>query len=1068
MHPCKYILLILCLLANTVGMAQGPGKASLQVDRESNNILTVHFEWGNLFVGITEHHYSELQAKGMTIDNGEVGKPALPTMSTIVTLPHGSHLTLEALEHVEETWNNEVEEEWPLAPVVGPWIKDSLWPGYHPDKETYTTDAYYRGGEPIEVRHIGTMMGNEVYRITVRPTSYNPVRRSLLVSTVLNATLEQSGKTLLTQTDSTLPERMLIVSRQQFREGLQPCIRWKRQEGYDVDEIYADTNKRDVVKALIDNQWEDSDGRWPRYLLLVGDVAQLQSYIGTSHPSELNHHATDLYYAEHTGDYLPDAMVGRWPVNDTAELRAVVEKTLRYEQCSDLDTIQLKRAILVAGKENSSPAPTTTNGQVNYLKGRIGVEHPTLDTSCYYNPDSQNQRAEILNDISQGAAFLNYTAHCSSSGWSKPSVSFASIDTLNCDQPMLYINNCCLSNAFDRTCFGKQLLLKSTAGAIGVVGATNSTLWNEDYYWAVGPKYPFSLEPSYDSLHPGAFDLWLGGAVATQGSLIVAGNLAVTAFGSPYDKFYWETYCLLGDPTLRPYLGTPQSISFSAPDTITVGTTSIRVSGSNGILISAVQGDRLLGTVRRDDHRSSELRFRQPADSLPIIITATMAQAIPVVDTIYTVMPQGHTVTFRDVTIIDTAVNFTLVNLCTDTLYNIAVQLICDDTTLAVFDAVPAFADTLAPRAEIPMHISLSVLQWERQWRGELYAYSTISSIECNPLHLHGWLDGIAPSLWLTVLNTDTVDNPHIQPNTAYLLKTLIDGICDSLSVNLTAMPTNDQLITTNSQIITEFTTPDTVSHLHIEATITRGNYQQDYDLWLTAGNRTDSFEEGFNSHPWDVSSLRPWQIDSTESHTGTYCLRSAPISGRQTSDLGLDLMLAAPDSIAFWAQTSSEKDYDKLTFSIDGRKQMELSGNAGWRRCAYPLTAGSHRLLWRYTKDDSDNAGSDCAWIDDVELPFALWNEPCGWFGSVEEVGITTAEPISNNLKASPSPTKDIVWITSTTTTKATLTDILGCPLFTVSLTAGIPRTLNMSTLTAGIYFIRTENGKSLKIIKL
>lgn len=1060
MRPYKWILLIVCILTHATGLAQGGKTASLRVDGMPDGTLEVNFEWGG------NHSLANI-FDGMSLDNGTPGQPALPTLSRLIILPRGTHLVLNPLTHEESILDSAVPEGHPLKPTAGPWIKDSLQPILHQDAKTYATDAYYRCGEPLEVEHLGTMGGSELYRITVRPVAYNPVRRSLKVSTLLNATLEKSGSSLLTPADSTLPERMLVVSRPQFRDGLQPFLEWKRQEGYDVEEIYADTNQRTTVKALIENHWEDADGRWPRYLLLVGDVSQIQSYIGITHPQELNNHATDLYYAEHTGDYLPDALVGRWPVNDTAQLRAVVEKTLRYEQCRMMDTLQLRRAILVAGKENSNPAPTTTNGQVNYIKGRLGTELPSLDTLCYYNPDSEGQRSEILGDIASGAAFLNYTAHCTTGGWSKPSVGFASIDTLGCSQPMLYVNNCCLSNAFDGTCFGEQLLRKTQGGAIGVIGATNSTLWNEDYYWAVGPKYPFSLNPAYDSLHPGAFDLFIGGSAATQGALLVAGNLSVTAFGSPYDKFYWETYCLLGDPSLKPYMGTPRQISLSGPDTVAVGTTSIRVSGTEGAVVSAVQGNQLLGTVMLDNHRSTELRFRQPADTLPIILTATMAQAIPAIDTINTAMPQGHAVTFRNVTVTDTTVDVVLVNLCDDTLYDVATHLLCDDTTLALFDALPQFADTLLPRAEQAIHIGFSVWKWEQRWSGILYAYSTTNPVDCEPLHLHGRLDGVPPSLSIAVLDADSSESPYIGPNTDYLLRSVVEGLCDSLDITLTAFPTGTTLIAHYSSPFDTFVTPDTISHLHVEAIVTRGNYSRSYDFWLTAGSRTDSFEEGLSSYPWDTTSMRPWRIDSTVTHTGAYSLRSAPIGGRQTSDLGLDLTLNASDSIAFWARTSSEQNYDKLTFYIDGVKQLDLSGNTGWRRCSYSIGAGSHRLLWRYAKDDSDNSGSDCAWIDDVELPAALWSEPYGWFGSIETVSIHNSATANGSLKVHPTPTRDIVWITSETVADATLLDILGRHLASFSLTAGQPHALDMGNLAAGIYIVKTGNGATTKIIK-
>ena len=1064
MRPRILTVLIACLLPFMATLAQGPGKALLQVDMTGDSTFAVHFEWGNVFIGTAGDRFNELHADGMNLENGETGKPALPTLSTVVSLPRGCSLAISLMEHTEERWDSVVDEGRPLAPVAAAWVKDGPQPEYEPDKATYAADADYRGGEPLEVSHLGTMGRNEIYRITVRPAAYNPVRRSLLVSTRLDAVLEVKGHPLL-EPDATLPERYMIVSRPQFREGLQPFVAWKRQEGYEVEEIYADTNKRNAVKALIESRWEDADGRWPKYLLVVGDVAQIQSYIGLTHPQELNNHSTDLYYAEHTGDYLPDALIGRWPVNDTAELRAVVEKTLRYEQCHDLDAAQLQRAILVAGKENTTPAPTTTNGQVNYLKGRIVAEQPTIDTACYHNPDSENQRGGILDDIASGAAFLNYTAHCSTGGWTRPAVGFAAIDTLGCTQPLLYVNNCCLSNAFDGTCFGEQLLRKPQSGAIGVIGATNSTLWNEDYYWAVGPKYPFSLAPAYDSLHPGAFDLFLQGEAATQGALLAAGNLAVSAFGSPYDKFYWEIYCLLGDPSLKPYLGAPQRLSFHAPDTLPVGTATTRISGTPGAIVSAVQGGELLATIVLEDRRSTAIRFIRPLDTLPVVFTATMAQCAPVVDTTYTAMPHGRTVTFRNAAVADTTVDFLLVNLCGDTLYNVAVQLLCDDTTQALFDAPTQHADTLPPHAELPMHTTISVLQWEQRWSGELYAYSITGNVECSPLHLHGRLDGLPPSLTISVLDADTAEHPHIWPDSEYLLQASAEGLCDSMSVTVTALPTADRLITLNSGSTASFTTPDTVKHLHIEAFIARGNYRRNYNIWLTAGPRTDGFENGFASHPWDTSSLRPWIVDTAEHHSGRISLRSAPIGGRQTSDLGIDLLLAAPDSIAFWTHTSSEQNYDRLLFSIDGVKHLELSGNTGWRRCSYPIGSGNHRLLWRYVKDDSGNSGSDCAWIDDVELPAALWDTACGWFGATL---LTIEKPSeSGELSIRPTVTDGAVWIEAPCETDAELTDILGRHIAIIHLAAGTPCQLDLQRFPAGVYLIKAANGTVKKIIK-
>ena len=560
-----------------------------------------------------------------------------------------------------------------------------------------------------------------------------------------------------------MPKRLLVVSRPQFREGLQPFVQWKRQEGYDVVELYATTHRRDSVKALVAPYFAASPLQsvepWPTHLLLVGDVEQLQAYIGgTDRPEGLGAHVTDLYYAEHTGDYLPDAQVGRWPVGDTAELRAVVEKTLRYEQGLGLDTAVLRRVLLVAGAESSNPAPVTTNGQVNYVGSELVLTHPGIDTVCFHNPQSASQGPAIVQQIAAGASLLNFTAHCNEAGWTSPQLRFTSVDTIVGSQPLFYINNCCKSNDYSATGFGELLLRKADGGAVGVIGATNSTLWSEDYYWAVGPKYPLSVNPQYDSLRPGAFDRWTGrlGGVATAGALLQAGNLAVSASGSPYSRFYWEIYCLLGDPLMRPYVGVPAWAMLSAADTVEAGGTTLTVTATPGATVSAVQDSVLLGTATASATGSATLSLRQSMAVGRLLVTATGAALLPAVDTVVATAPQrglalGHPAAT------DSTVHFTLANLGADTLGAVAVTLQQDSVDLALGAPLvvgPLAIGPLAPHAVVPVSLPYSVAMAgpRPQWHATLVA--TADTLRCA-VALGRALVPDYPTVALDLLDTD-------------------------------------------------------------------------------------------------------------------------------------------------------------------------------------------------------------------------------------------------------------------------------------------------------------------------
>lgn len=1063
----KFIALIACLLICIVAPAQEHGKTSMSV-REEGGLMTVRFELGAFFVD-TLQHCTSIHVDGMTTLNGNPGSPALPSLSRLVILPRGSRLVLRTLTLAGDEGHIALSDNCPLEAVPFPKPKSALPDNGQPHSIALPSARALGEDSALTCRRIGTMGDYEVYRLTANPMHLDATSEMIVYQSGFEATFEMMRGNVAPE--FSLPPVFLVVAPEPFRNALQPFVQWKRHEGYDVKQLYVATNQRDSIKELM-RPWFDQAtplAPAPRFVLLVGDAAQIQAYPGVTRPDGFSSHATDLYYVEFTGDYLPDAILGRWPVNDTAELNAVVAKTLAYEQCADLDPTHLRRVLLVAGAESSSVAPVTTNGQVNYLGREIAVAHPDLDTLCYRNPFSSGQRPQILHDMAIGASLVNYTAHCTVAGWSNPAVSFASLDTLDNPQPMLYVNNCCLSNDFTGTCFGEQLLRKPDGGAIGVIGATNSTLWNEDYFWAVGPKYPFSLTPAFDTAVPGAFDRWIGRmeSVSTQGELLQAGNMAVTAYGSPYDKFYWEIYCLFGDPSLRPYYGTPQRLWVSAPDSLNPGTTDIRISGTPGALVTAMQGDRLLASVLLDDHRSSPMSFCTSADTLPIIFTATAPQAMPAYDTAYIFPAPHHSFGVRHVAASDSAIGFTLVNFGSDTLRNLTVLFEPNDTSGAAVAASPILLPLLLPRDTIRLSMPLSLESWNRYWEGYLIAFDSAAidePVRCRVIH---WIDEMPPSLSFDLLTVDSTKVHNIRLSTTYMLHTTPEGQYDTVHLSVTALPHGAPVEGSIPQ--TPITTPgDSLTHLQINASIARGSYVADYEYYLVAGPRNDSFEEGFSSYPWNHNCLRPWVLDDTVSRSGHFSLRSAPITHRQTSDLSIEVFLPHVDSISFWVKTSCEERYDKLVFTVDGVRRQEFWGEADWYHCALPLAAGRHKLNWRYTKDDSDSRGSDCVWIDDVRLPFALWDQPYGWFGTADINAISAPDSDACHLSVYPNPASSHTFLSADIPLDIKVLDAFGRTVGTFSLSPSGPYKFATGHLPAGVYMIVASSGSSCHYEKL
>ena len=72
---------------------------------------------------------------------------------------------------------------------------------------------------------------------------------------------------------------------------------------------------------------------------------------------------------------------------------------------------------------------------------------------------------------------------------------------------------------------------------------------------------------------------------------------------------------------------------------------------------------------------------------------------------------------------------------------------------------------------------------------------------------------------------------------------------------------------------------------------------------------------------------------------------------------------------ISFYRKVSSEFDYDFLKFYIDEKRKGKWSGEQEWSLEEYPISPGQHSFKWTYEKDSSVSDGSDCAWIDLIEL---------------------------------------------------------------------------------------------------
>ncbi len=611
--------------------------------------------------------FKEIQAQGFG-RSFRKGYPDLPQKTRLIQIPAGATVEVNIKDYKEEVFSlnrRGIHSKIMPAQASSPKRQDED-KKFHYNKRVYQTNRFL-GDEPVRVEEIGSMRGIRLGRLEISPFQYNPVTNQLRVfkdfefeidfiggassksgiktessdnpyyKLIENNTINQK-KTGLSTSATDGPFTYVIVSPPKFEDQLQPFVQWKRRKGFHVIEGYTDSigSSQKEIRQFLKQLYEQPEQSPPSFVLLVGDVEQIPSWSGRTGGS----HVTDLYYCEYTGDHLPEVFYGRFPARDTTQLKVMINKTLEYEKYGMSDPSYLKEALLVAGNDEEHE-DTYANGQINY------------GTTYYFNSDNGINAHDFLQDppngneavgdsilkgVNSGLGFATYSAHCISEGWSNPSFRLDDIASLSDNGKFgLWISNCCFSLKFDDPeCFGEAALRANNKGAIGAIGASDDTYWEEDYWWSVGLTGNILDNPSYEETGLGVYDRifhthgeerseWY----VTQGQMIAAGNLAVEASSSNLNGYYWEVYHLMGDPSLMPYLGVPDTLSVSHnPSEFTLGMDSIDVETAPHTYVAVSFNNRLLNAGSSGDDGMVALSFpelRKPGE-LELVATAQNKQ----------------------------------------------------------------------------------------------------------------------------------------------------------------------------------------------------------------------------------------------------------------------------------------------------------------------------------------------------------------------------------------------------------------------------------------------------------
>lgn len=991
-------------------------------------------------VNTKEGVFTEISATGYGF-TWEEGAPKLPVMRRLIEIPVGARPEVTVVSYDVTEYNlSEFGIQNKLFPTQPPVAKSEEAPTeFVITSKAYASDNFNKSVlASIEV--VGTMRSTRMARLEISPVQYNPVQGTIRVYSNVVVDVQFTGadysatSLLKAKTRSPYfggfdflnklpveggdrainftryPIKMVIVSDPMFEEALQPFIDWKIKKGFTIVEAYTNNpavgTTTSSIKTYLKGLYDAGTAEDPAqsFVLFVGDVAQIPAFSKSGH-------VTDLDYCEYTGDNIPEIFYGRFSATSVAQLQPQIDKTLMYEQYLFPDPSFLGNVVMVSGVD-AGYAPTYGNGQLAYGNNYYFNEAHGINSLTYLYPASGSSAAAIRQDFNNGAAYGNYTAHGSSSGWYDPAFTTSHIPAMtNYGKYPLMVGNCCSTSTYNTNCFGEELLRAEDKGAIGYIGASNSTYWNEDFYFGVGfgsvglnTTYEGSTLGSYDRAfhdHGELFEDWF----TTQAQMMVAGNLAVTASGSSMTTYYWQVYCLMGDPSLMVYFSVPDEMTASYSPLMPLQSSSFTVNTDPYAYVAISKEGILYGSALADADGVAEVMLDPisvPGEA-DVIITAQNRQ--PFMGTVLVASPEGPYVLLQSQMVNDEGgnnnqipeyaehfgFNMDLKNVGNDVSETLTVTLTSSSPYVEIIDGTETWPN-IAPDAIVSLENAFEVAAsaWLPDQHNAQFELEITNGTETWNSNFSVRL--CAPSLLTGTMIINDIDgngNGRLDPGEEVMVHLQVknEGHCaapeteaylftDSEWVQVTEIKTLVGDIASDSAMqalynvsVSDDTPVGTVVNFYFSNA--SGVYNSSKIFTPKVGLIIEDFETGdFEAYPWENTSMAPWTITNSTANSGVYAARSGQIGHSSETSLQITMDVTTNDFISFARKVSSENAYDWLRFYIDGSQKGEWAGDKNWENVSFAVTAGTHTFKWTYKKDVSVTGGSDAAYIDDIIFP--------------------------------------------------------------------------------------------------
>ncbi|MBQ6308099.1 MAG: T9SS type A sorting domain-containing protein [Bacteroidales bacterium] len=740
--------LMIGLLFGTQVMAQhielGVTKSAQTCANVTDEGFTASFSFSSIDaseISTEKGMFSTLTMNG-TYPSGNVGEPMLPAVNKLIAVPFGAKIdALEVKSYTTTTYSLAdfgINKITPMQPRIRKDQKPEDVPFAYNEK-AYATKGFVE--RPIAMAEIkGTMRGIQIGALTINPVQYDAATNRIRVYNNIeievrysqydkSASYDEFARTfspyfaniysqMFNWRDDVYdehpdlwqsPVKMLVIADRMFEECLQPWYTWKTTKGFYLSINYTDEigTSAAAIRAFIQEEYGKDA---PTFLMIMGDKNQ----VAASATGSETHCVTDLQYSSVDGDEFPDMYHSRFPAETVAQMQAMINKALEYEQYTMPDPSYLNNVLLIAGEDSG---------------WGVTVGRPTIwyATNYYFNAEhgfdqvheySHGQYSGCYSWLNEGVGFANYTAHGSNTSWAGPQFTVSDVNNLtNEHKYFLAMGNCCEAAdwGINGTCFGEAMVRAENKAAYAYIGSCPSTYWLNDYYFGVGgtSRHDGTM-PTYEETTMGFYDaMWTDNAYNTVTSMMFIGNLASNAAqalgyelhcSTLYD---WQAYHTLGDGSVMPFRVQPIENTVSHMAIFPIGMPTYEVSADPGSYVAISKDGVLHGVGLIDESGVINVEVDPITSGGDVTICVTHPQRIPYINTVPAAAMEGPYISVDSYTPAnvhvghESSMSITFKNVGTSaTDGTTTVSLSCNDDNLTILDGTASF-ESLAPETTV-------------------------------------------------------------------------------------------------------------------------------------------------------------------------------------------------------------------------------------------------------------------------------------------------------------------------------------------------------------------------------